>query len=139
MQSLVVYNHRGSHSNPTGGTAGSGGRVEDVLRRLGNVETDVSELKSQVGAIQAVMPHLATKADVMDVRIAVADLRTEMSTEFGSVRTEMAAGFGSLRAEMSAGLGSLRAEMSAGLGSLRAEMSAGLGSLRAEMSARDTK
>jgi hypothetical protein len=101
--------------------------VEDILRRLGNVETDVSELKSQVGAIQATMPHMATKADVKDVRTAVAELRAEMF-----------AAMGSLRAEMSAGIGSLRAEMLTGIGSLRAEMLTGIGSLRAELSARDT-
>ena len=113
--------------------------MEDVLRRLGNVETDVSELKVQVGALQATIPHLSTKADVQEVRTAVAELRNEMSAGFGSLRAEMSAGLGSLRAEMSAELGALRAEMLAGMGSLRADMSAGLGSLRAEMSARDTK
>ena len=113
--------------------------MEDVLRRLGNVETDVSELKVQVGAIQAVVPHLATKADVQDVRTDVAELRGEMSAGFGTLRAEMSAGLGSLRTEMSAGLGSLRAEMLAGMGSLRADMTAGFGALRAEMSARDTR
>ncbi len=31
---------------------------------MGNVETHVSELRSQVSAILAIIPHLATKADV---------------------------------------------------------------------------
>jgi hypothetical protein len=65
--------------------------VDDVLNRLGNVETDVSELKSKVSAILATVPHLATKADVSDVRSAVAELRAEMSSEFGSLRADMAA------------------------------------------------
>ena len=34
--------------------------MEDILKRLGNVET-------QVGAILAIIPHLATKADVADI------------------------------------------------------------------------
>ena len=93
----------------------------------------------QIGAIQAVVPHLATKADVQDVRTDVAELRGEMSAGFGTLRAEMSAGLGSLRAEMLAGMGSLRAEMLAGMGSLRADMTAGFGALRAEMSARDTK
>jgi hypothetical protein len=45
--------------------------VDDILKRLGNVETLVSELRSQVTAILTVIPHLATKADVADVRSAV--------------------------------------------------------------------
>ena len=87
--------------------------MEEIQKRLGKVENDVSELKSQMSAIQATIPHLATKADVMDVRTAVAELRGEMLEGFGTLRAEMLAGFGALRAEMVAGLGSLRAEMSA--------------------------
>jgi hypothetical protein len=98
--------------------------VEDILKRLGNVETDVSELKSTTSAILATIPHLATKADVADVRSAVAELRAEMSSEFGSVRTEMSTGFGALRTEMAAGLGASRTEAAAGLGALRTEMAA---------------
>ncbi len=45
--------------------------MDDILKRLGNVETLVSELRSQVTAILTVIPHLATKADVADVRSAV--------------------------------------------------------------------
>jgi hypothetical protein len=68
-----------------------GGDVEDILKRLGNVETDVSELKAKVSAILATVPHLATRADVSDVRSAVAELKAEMSSEFGSLRAGMAA------------------------------------------------
>ena len=96
--------------------------MEDILKRLGNVETDVSELKTKVGAILATVPHLATKADVMAVSSAVAELRAEMATQFGSVRAEMAAQAGTLRAEMTAQVGSLRADMATQVGSLRADM-----------------
>jgi hypothetical protein len=112
--------------------------VEDILKRLGNVETDVSELKSKASAILATIPHLATKADVADVRSAVAELRAETSSEFGSVRTEMSTGFGALRTEMMAGFGALRTEMAAGLGAVRTETAAGFGALRTEMAARET-
>jgi hypothetical protein len=50
--------------------------VEDILKRLGNLETSLHELKSQVSAILAVIPHLATKADLMDVRASVAAVET---------------------------------------------------------------
>jgi hypothetical protein len=118
-----VYNPRGTHSSPAIGSGSGGGHVEDILKRLGNVESDVSELKSEVRGILAIVPHLATKADVMDVRTAVADLRSEMNE---------------LRGEMKSGLSEVRAEMAAGLGSVRAEMAAGFGALKAEMAARET-
>ena len=50
--------------------------MEGMLKRMGNVETTVPELKSQVSVILAVVPHLATKADVMDVRAYVATVET---------------------------------------------------------------
>ena len=53
--------------------------MEDILRRLGNVETHVSELKSQVSAILAIIPHLATKADVADVRTAVGQVKADVA------------------------------------------------------------
>ena len=57
---------------PTAGVSGSGGgNVEDVLRRLGSLEKDVSAIKTEVGAITAQLPHLATKADVASVKADV--------------------------------------------------------------------
>lgn len=53
--------------------------MDDILRRLGNVETLVSELRSQVSAILAIIPHLATKADVADVRTAVGLLKADVA------------------------------------------------------------
>jgi hypothetical protein len=63
---------RAADSSSADSFGDGGGNVEDILKRLGNVEAGVSELKSQVSAILAVIPHLATKADVMDVRSSVA-------------------------------------------------------------------
>jgi phosphate/sulfate permease len=36
--------------------------VQDILKRLGSVDTHISETKIQVGSILAVLPHLASKA-----------------------------------------------------------------------------
>jgi len=49
---------RGAASN------NGGGNVEDVLRRLGALEACVLEMKTQLSAITAVIPHLATKSDL---------------------------------------------------------------------------
>jgi hypothetical protein len=74
---VVGYNPRSTVSNSSVGSGSGGGDVEDVLKRLGNVETHVSELRLQVSAILAIIPHLATKADV--------------ATGIGEVKADLAA------------------------------------------------
>jgi hypothetical protein len=66
-------------SNSSAGSGSGGGDVEDILKRLGNVETHVSELRSQVSAILAIIPHLATKADVADLRAAVGQVKADVA------------------------------------------------------------
>ena len=65
--------------------------MEDILKRLGNLETNGYEMKSQVSAILAIIPHLATKADLMasvaELRESLADVRTSVA----DVRTSVAA------------------------------------------------
>ena len=87
MGNVVGYSRSGAIANASAGSGSGGGDVEDILRRLGNVETHVSELKSQVSAILAVIPHLATKADIADVRTTIADVRTAV----GQVKADVAA------------------------------------------------
>ena len=76
MGNVVGYSPRGTVSNSSVGSGSGGGDVEDILKRLGNVETHVSELRVQVSAILAVIPHLATKADVT---AAVGQLKADMA------------------------------------------------------------
>jgi hypothetical protein len=52
--------------------------MDDVLKRLGAVESTVSEIRSQVSGIAAILPHLATKNDVTAVRVEVAELGTKL-------------------------------------------------------------
>ena len=53
--------------------------MDDVLKRLGAVEATVSEIRTQVSAITAVLPHMATKADVAGVRVEIAAVRVEVA------------------------------------------------------------
>jgi hypothetical protein len=71
MGNVVGYNPRSTVSNSSVGSGSGGGDVEDILKRLGNVETHVSELRPQVSAILAIIPHLATKADLAAVETAI--------------------------------------------------------------------
>jgi hypothetical protein len=55
--------------------------VEDILKRLGNVEASVGDLKTQVGVIAAAMPLLATTASVSAIpHLATAAFVSAMET-----------------------------------------------------------
>lgn len=52
-----------------------GGNVDDILKRLGALEVSVNDIRAQVSALTAVVPHLATKAEVNALR---GELRADM-------------------------------------------------------------
>ena len=57
--------------------------MDDVLRRLGSLEKDVSVIKREVEGISAQLPHMATKADVaqlpyMATKADVSDAKTSI-------------------------------------------------------------
>lgn len=60
----------------TGGS--DGGDMDDVLRRLGNVESQLKVLNTEVSAIKATLPHLATKAEIHAVRADINALEAKM-------------------------------------------------------------
>jgi hypothetical protein len=90
MGRVVVHNQRRPDASPSVGSGSGGGGVEEIWKRLGSVETHVSDLRSQVSVISATIPHLATKADIGAVRKEVADVRTDLSAQIGEVKAEMA-------------------------------------------------
>jgi hypothetical protein len=111
------FNSDRSRSTPGGICAGSGGGgMDDVMKRLGVLERDMSDLKVQVGSIAAQLPHLATKAEI-------GDLKAMTSAEIGGLRAMTSAEIGGLRAMTSAEIGGLRATTSAEIGDLRAAIS----------------
>jgi hypothetical protein len=48
-----------------------GGNMDDLLKRVGNVETAISDIRLQVGGIQERLQHLATKNDVRKSESAI--------------------------------------------------------------------
>lgn len=52
--------------------------MDDVLKRLGSLEKDVSEIKINVAGIAAQLPYMVTKADVMAIRAEVNDVKTSI-------------------------------------------------------------
>ena len=56
-----------------------------------NVEAGISEMESRISSISAMIPHLATKADVLQLRTAVIELKSYMSARFGPPEVELRA------------------------------------------------
>jgi hypothetical protein len=120
---------------------GGGSGMDDVLKRLGVVESSVSEIRTQVGGITATLPHLATKADVNQVRVEVTEVkaavaaiaeviphlatRADLSREISSVRAEI----GSVKADLSREISSVRAE----IGSVKADLTEKIGLLESHL------
>jgi len=96
MNAVVEYRSRESFIQPEVGYEECGGIVEEILRRLGKVETDVSELKADVSELKpdvrgilTTIPYLATKADVSEVKTEIAGLRTELKVEIAGMESKI--------------------------------------------------
>jgi len=113
MGNVVGYSPRSTVSNSSVGSGSGGGDVEDILKRLGNVETHVSELRSQVSAISAIIPHLATKADVADLRTEVGQVKADLATGIGQVRSDLATEIGQVKSDLATGIGQVKADVAA--------------------------
>ena len=61
---------------------GMDARVSRLEDDLGDVKATLRRLEPMIARIDAILPHLATKVDLMDVR-------TELKTEIASVRIEI--------------------------------------------------
>jgi erythromycin esterase-like protein len=118
---------------------GDDGYAHPMEERVSKVEADIRDIKSSMfdmreiiirmdAKLDATLPHLATKAEI-------ADLRTEMATGFSSLRAEIVSGDTALRHELMAESTALRTEIAANSAALRAEMADTSTSLRAEMGA----
>ena len=125
MNSVVKYRGREVVIYPFVDCGYCGGFVDEFLRRLGNVETDVKELRTDVSelkvgmealrgdvkAISAVIPHLATKADLGQVKTEIAAVRGELASGIAAVRGELATGITAVRGEMATGMESVKAKI----------------------------
>jgi chromosome segregation ATPase len=104
-----------------------------MAARVSRLEEDVGEIKAALRRIEpmmvqmlAVIPHLATKADLKadigSVRDEMHSLRTDLKDDMNSLRTELKDDMNSLRMELKDDMNSLRADMKADMNSLRIEL-----------------
>jgi hypothetical protein len=78
MTNIVDADRFRTRSLARGAGGGDGGYMDDVLRRLGVVESLVAETREDVSAIKATLPHLATKAEVKDLKADISSLETRI-------------------------------------------------------------
>jgi hypothetical protein len=79
------------------GTGGNGGgNMDDVLRRPGVVESLVAETREEVSAIKSAFAHIATKADLNEVKGDVSAIKATLphlatKAEVNGLRADMSA------------------------------------------------
>jgi hypothetical protein len=66
--------------------AGSGGNVDDISKRMGEVEKAVVEVRTK---LDTALPHLATKADVQAVRSDMHAMETRLVTKIEAMGTKI--------------------------------------------------
>jgi hypothetical protein len=80
LSRAVEYEFDAGRSRVTAGGLGAGpggGDMDDVLRRLGVIEKDVSDIKADVGAIAAQLPQMATKTEVAAIAAQLPHMATK--------------------------------------------------------------
>lgn len=88
MSNVAQYDFRAGP--PPVGPSSGGGDMEDVLRRLGSLEKDVSVIKTEVSAIVALLPQLASKADVAQLPyMATKEDVALLKADIGLVRADV--------------------------------------------------
>lgn len=92
--------------------SGPGPHDPSMEARVGRLEEDMRDVKATLGRLeplmiridaqlQATLPHLATKADLAEVRTElksdIAGVRTELKSDIAGVRTELKSDIGGLQ------------------------------------------
>lgn len=97
-------------------SGGSGGDMDDVLKRLGAVEASLSACRVQVGGIAAGISYLATKDEIREIRGDINGIAANIPHL--ASKSELSAVVATIphlatSADLKAGIGSLRAGISA--------------------------
>jgi hypothetical protein len=119
MDKLNEFKSRQRASETYRGSGGEvGGNVEDILKRLGAIESTASDTRAKVSEICGILPTLASKADV-------AALEAKMESRLGALDAKLEQRFGSLDAKVEQRLGSLDAKLESKFGVLEEKIAKG--------------
>jgi hypothetical protein len=99
-------------------------RLEDDVREMRGTLTQLVPVLTRIDAtLSSTLPHLATKAELADLRLeltsALSATRSETASEFSAVRSEMASAFSTTRSEAA----NTRSELVEMIAELRSEAS----------------
>jgi hypothetical protein len=94
MENIVDVDRFRTRPSARGTGGNGGGDMDDVLRRLGVVESAVSGAREDVSAIKSALAHLATKADLHELKADVDVIKATLphlatKADINSVRAEM--------------------------------------------------
>ena len=144
MASLIdteYFRGKAAASQTTSGRGGSS--MDETQKRLGALEVVVAEIK-------AVLPHLATKADLADLRSVIqtqfgefkaaiqaqlGDTKASTQTQFGEMKTATQAQFGEMKAATQTQFGDMNAAIQAQFGEMKAATQAQFGQMNAAVQA----
>lgn len=72
----------------TGGSDG-GGTMDNLEKRVTNLEGDVKVIREDLTTLKVRSENFATKSDVSDIRIEMAELRGDLKSEMAALRGDL--------------------------------------------------
>ncbi len=113
-------------------------RVTRLEDDMGEIKTTLRRLEPMIVRLDAVVPHLATKADLTseisavrtDLTREIAAVRTDLTREIIAVRTDLTSEIAAVRTE----IGMVRKELTAEIGVVRKEVTMEIGAVRKDLS-----
>ena len=113
-------------------------RVTRLEDDMGEIKATLRRLEPMIVRLDAVVPHLATKADLTseisavrtDLTREIAAVRTDLTSEIAGVRTEI----GMVRKELTAEIGVVRKEVTMEIGAVRKDLSTDIRALQSDVS-----
>jgi len=132
MSSVLAYRDPEAVIYPEARYEDCGDIVDDILKRIGNIEADVSKLKVDVGVIAS---NYATKSDIAEVKTSIAELRTELKVEIAGIRTEGKVEIAGVRTEIAG----LRTELKDEIAGVRTELKGEIAAVRTSLESMEAK
>jgi hypothetical protein len=90
--------------------------------RVSRLEEGMGDLKAMLARIDATLPHLATAAQIADLRGEVSELRKDVNAQIVELRGDMGEQIAKLRGDLDTRITELRGEVHEQAAALRGEM-----------------
>lgn len=91
VANMNEYRELALPDTPSHGGGDGGGRMENLDKRVTNLESDVKVIRNDLTTLMVRSENFSTKADVSDIRTEMAELRGELKTEMAALRGDLKA------------------------------------------------